>query len=509
MKVFIVDDEPLQRKLVRKMIDWERLGLTVAGEAEDGEEALSKILSEKPDILIMDINIPYLNGIEVSERAKAALPHIQVIILTAYGEFEYAKQALAFGAVSFVLKPVNPSELENELKKCCDNLEHFRKQEQSIKKMQAEITQKQKQQFLLEQISGLASSGADEKLWRDLDIIPRNYWVLLILGFRNREEGTEQIFEVEEMIQDYFPEYEQLELDRNYVFLLWGDEKSEYQLQLLCTYLQEVMNQKGCFWGGGSMVHQGMSELREAYQEAYAAGKRGAAQGKICIYEPVNIMQFLQTAAYEPESLVSLLRKNEYSQFLSMTASYFEKMERENVLPQIASYFAVDILVHVSLYMADLGIDFSSQTDQSLLAAMQDSGSVQEILTLLFEQLKKGRFLIEGHKMTATRRKADDARRFIDQNYSRQELGLSLVADAVGVNASYLSNIFKKECGCSLSRYLTMVRLRQACEWMRESPQRTLAEISEAVGYSDVYYFSKNFKKYYGITPSKYQEEMK
>ena len=106
MKVFIVDDEFLQRQLVKKTVNWEKLGLEIAGEAEDGEEALDKILEEKPDILIMDINIPYINGIQVSEKVKQVLPDTQVIILTAYGEFEYAKQALSLGAASFVLKPV-------------------------------------------------------------------------------------------------------------------------------------------------------------------------------------------------------------------------------------------------------------------------------------------------------------------------------------------------------------------------------------------------------------------
>ena len=100
MKVFIVDDEFLQRQLVKKTVNWEKLGLEIAGEAEDGEEALDKILEEKPDILIMDINIPYINGIQVSEKVKQVLPDTQVIILTAYGEFEYAKQALSLGAAS-------------------------------------------------------------------------------------------------------------------------------------------------------------------------------------------------------------------------------------------------------------------------------------------------------------------------------------------------------------------------------------------------------------------------
>ena len=115
MKVFIVDDEFLQRQLVKKTVNWEKLGLEIAGEAEDGEEALDKILEEKPDILIMDINIPYINGIQVSEKVKQVLPDTQVIILTAYGEFEYAKQALSFGSCKFCVETGKSEELTEEL----------------------------------------------------------------------------------------------------------------------------------------------------------------------------------------------------------------------------------------------------------------------------------------------------------------------------------------------------------------------------------------------------------
>ena len=125
MKAFLVDDEFLQRKLVKKSVDWQSIGIELCGEAEDGEEALEKIFMLKPDILIMDINIPYVNGIEVSKKVKKVFPETQVIILSAYGEFEYAKEALSFGALSFVLKPLNPKELTSELMKCKEKIQKY------------------------------------------------------------------------------------------------------------------------------------------------------------------------------------------------------------------------------------------------------------------------------------------------------------------------------------------------------------------------------------------------
>lgn len=301
MKVFIVDDEFLQRELVKKTVDWKKLNMEVTGEAEDGEEAIKKIETLKPDILIMDINIPYIDGIEVSKWAKKKIPEIQIIILTAYGEFEYARQAISFGAVSFVLKPVNPQELMEELKKCRDNLKKMEKQRESIWELKKEVSRQQKEQKLLERLSGIC--------------LPRE---------------------------------------------------------------QEII------------------------------------RGEV------------------------------------------------------------------------------SSIDES-----------QEMLRVFME---KGMTLLEKKKIPAASKKVQEAVKFIDENFERFDMGLNLVAEAVGVNASYLSNIFKKEQGCSLSKYITSVRLEEARRLLVKYTDRTLIEISEAVGYTDVYYFSKNFKSYYGISPSKYQE---
>ncbi|MDO4343359.1 MAG: response regulator [Eubacteriales bacterium] len=510
MNVFLVDDEYLQRELVKKIVDWEKLDMQVSGEAEDGEEALEKVMKEKPDVLIMDINIPYINGIEVSRRVKEALPDIQIIILTAYGEFEYAKQALSLGAVSFVLKPVDPRELEQELMKCRGKLEQVRAREAAVNKMREKISQKEKEQFLLEQFSGIVAPEKEETIWRKLGRTPSEAMALLIVKFRDKHQTAEQSAEIEKTIWEYFPENERLEVNRDYVFLIFGKEQMEYQLQLLCAYLNETVNAGGKLLGGASRVHGRVCELREAYQEAYAACQRGA-QRQICIFEPLNMTAFLQSAAYEPETLIRQLRKREYDVFLKTVSSYFQEMERANALPREAGYVAVDILIHFSLYMTELGIDFFTETEaeQQSLFRLQENGSVRAIAQQLLWLLETGRSLIEKHKIPATKRKAQDAKTFIDQNYNRFDMSLIMVAEAIGVNASYLSNIFKKECGCSLSKYLNSVRLEQARKQTKEFPEKTLIEISEAVGYADVYYFSKNFKACYGVTPSKYQEEQR
>lgn len=511
MNVFVVDDEFLQRELIKKVIDWEALEMKVAGEAEDGEEALAGAMELKPDVMIMDINIPYINGIEVSKKIKKALPNTQIIILTAYGEFQYAREALALGAVSFVLKPVDPDELTGELQKCREKLEKIQSQEKSLKMMKAEIDQRQKEQFLLEQISGIVPPVNDCAAWEKLGLFYDRPIAMLYVKFSGQEGFSHRIEELEEMVEDYFPCYEVLAIRQDILFLLFGEEKMELVLQLLYTYLQEEMNRDGNFFGGVSLVHSGGIYLREAYQEAYEAGKKGERKNRICIFEPLSMSEFLRSVAYEPEKLMYLLRKKDYEGFQAAISEYFRRMEEENMFLPAAYYVAMDILVHFSLYLTELGMDFSSGTEeeQRALSRSGENGNIKAMKEILQRLLGRGQEMIESQRIPATKKKVQDAKSFIEENYYRFDMSLNLAAEAAGVNASYLSNIFKKECGCSLSRYLTNVRLECAKQWMERAPGMTLADIAEKVGYADVYYFSKSFKNYYGITPSKYQEEIK
>ena len=128
---------------------------------------------------------------------------------------------------------------------------------------------------------------------------------------------------------------------------------------------------------------------------------------------------------------------------------------------------------------------------------------------------KRGEFLHIGIEMIdpkmipAGRKKVEEAKEFIRENYYRSSLTLNLIAEKLEANPSYLSSIFKKECGYSLSRYLISVRMEKAKQMMEESPDITVTEAAELVGYSDAYYFSKTFKQWYGILPSHYLEEQK
>ncbi len=196
------------------------------------------------------------------------------------------------------------------------------------------------------------------------------------------------------MMQDYFPEYECLEINQqDAVFLLYGENQMEYQVQLLGGYLQEEMNQSAVFWGGASQPRTAFTELKEAYQEAYSAGRKGRQQKRIHIFEPMDMTTFLGIISYESETINSLLKKRSYQEYMDCVEACFDRMKQENVTQQAAYYVAMDILVHFSLYLAEVGIDVGTQVevDQRALAKLQDYGSTEEIRDILWMILERGR----------------------------------------------------------------------------------------------------------------------
>lgn len=396
-KVLIVDDEYLQRELVKSTVAWEQLGLCIAAEASDGREAVETAERVRPDIIIMDINIPFLNGLEVSKRVKEILPETQIIILTAYGEFEYAREAIRFGAVNFLLKPLDPEELEKELRSACAKIEDIRKQ------------------FFVERLAGFQKEGDAEK-YREYGF-PVDEKICLIY-FRFSEEESLRCWrqEIQDLIEERFPKTEVLDMQSDLIFLLAEDpqvEEFRFRIRSACACVWEEMGEKSGLCGSASDIHDSVAEIHMAYKEAYEG---------------------------------------------------------------------------LSVYGRRCGINF------------YESRGVRKIL-------ESGLSLMEQRLVPSGRKKVEEAKQYIDENYWNGDLNLNLIAENIGVNPSYLSSIFKKEYGCSLSRYLISVRMEKGRQMMEESPDITVSEAAELTGYSDAYYFSKSFKQQFGISPSKYLRE--
>ena len=182
--VFLVDDEPILLEGIRSKIDWESIGLNFVGEATDGEIALSMLQELKPDILITDVKMPFMDGLELSSRIKKTQPWIKIIILSGHDEFEYAKKAISIGVEDYILKPFTADEVIESLKKACVQIDKERSQLSNISKMQEELKSKNKliqKEFLNDLVHGAFDKNAiqEKSSLLDLDVNSQNFRILI------------------------------------------------------------------------------------------------------------------------------------------------------------------------------------------------------------------------------------------------------------------------------------------------------------------------------------------
>ncbi len=506
IKVLIVDDEYLQRGMLKCAIDWDKLDMEIVGEAVDGKEALDISKKINPDIVIMDINIPYCNGIEVSKRIRQRNPDTQIIILTAYGQFDYARDALQLGAVSYILKPLDPAEMAFRLANCAKKLRSSWGQKEKMELLQLQKKQIQKEHFLLKLLTAPVCGEEDvENVLKKYGIDKQNKICVLDLYLYQNSGDYALIDAIEDIIEEFFSTCELLHMDNDFIEILFFKSKPD-GFNILAQNLRNRINHEysgqNRLCGGISHIHNGALDLYYAYQEARVARNQSIPCGRLLSYEPPHFLSFLKKGYYNPESLLNLLRAKKYEDALSMIHNCFEKSDSS----QLSFAIATDMLLNFSLFLMELGIDISEKMsdEHKLISHLNELGKFQDVEQELCNFLKTGIELIEKRLPPSTKRKVEDACRFIDHNYTRSDLSLNLVAKEVGVNPSYLSNIFKNECGCSLTRYIMKIRLENARRKIDRDPSIPVSVLAEEVGYTDMYYFSKIFKKQFGISPSKY-----
>jgi two-component system response regulator YesN len=199
--VFLVDDEPIVLEGIRTKIDWESAGFTFAGEATDGEIALSMIHEIKPDILITDIKMPFMDGLELSRLVKKEMPGIRIVVLSGYDDFNYAREAISIGVEEYILKPVSEESLMEELRKLADSVRAERRDDEAkIKYMRdrEEIRMLEQQKFLHDMIGGKLSIQDSLTLGKELgiDIAAEFYSVVLMHVFSGKGENNIDAYSV-------------------------------------------------------------------------------------------------------------------------------------------------------------------------------------------------------------------------------------------------------------------------------------------------------------------------
>ena len=535
IKVFLVEDEMVIRRGIKNSIDWEKEGYIFCGEASDGELAYPMIIKEKPDILITDIRMPFMDGLELCKLVKKELPKIKILILSGYDEFDYAKEAIRLGVTEYLLKPISSGKLLEALNGVSESIRREKEDKDLVRKYMEEMrenTEHEKQKFFEQMIAGnLSMADALETGKKyEMNLSAGMYNLLLFrftLGEENRKSG-ELLGEAEYAIEKLTERLEYVfEFQRGvegWAFLLMADneEQMSERVKELSKDLEEIMKNYStiAYFGGIGQPVARLRELEESFREAERAlaARFTMELNRIISVEDIRMAQNVDTlddieitSFGEIEKTRTMLEKflnngaeDEIDEFVDV---YINELPEENLKSVLMrQYIIMDAYIVMMSFCEKIeGIEGEMQAQsEELKNSMKTIQTLEEIKNYIRMLLKK----IIGVRDTISGRRYSDiieiAKDQIRKTYMSDEISLNTIAAEVGMSPSYFSSIFSKEMGKTFVEYLTEIRMDRAKELLMCSSMKT-SEIGYEVGYKDPHYFSYIFKKTQNCTPKEFR----
>lgn len=535
IKVFLVEDEMVIRRGIKNSIDWEKEGYIFCEEASDGELAYPMIIKEKPDILITDIRMPFMDGLELCKLVKKELPNIKILILSGYDEFDYAKEAIRLGVTEYLLKPISSGKLLEALNGVSESIRREKEDKDLVRKYMEEMrenTEHEKQKFFEQMIAGnLSMADALETGKKyEMNLSAGMYNLLLFrftLGEENRKSG-ELLGEAEYAIEKLTERLEYVfEFQRGvegWAFLLMADneEQMSERVKELSKDLEEIMKNYStiAYFGGIGQPVARLRELEESFREAERAlaARFTMELNRIISVEDIRMAQNVDTlddieitSFGEIEKTRTMLEKflnngaeDEIDEFVDV---YINELPEENLKSVLMrQYIIMDAYIVMMSFCEKIeGIEGEMQAQsEELKNSMKTSQTLEEIKNYIRMLLKK----IIGVRDTISGRRYSDiieiAKDQIRKTYMSDEISLNTIAAEVGMSPSYFSSIFSKEMGKTFVEYLTEIRMDRAKELLMCSSMKT-SEIGYEVGYKDPHYFSYIFKKTQNCTPKEFR----
>ena len=518
--VLVVEDEQNQRRAIVERVDWSAAGFEVIGEAENGAEALDLVETLEPDLIMTDIKMPMISGLELAAKVRELRPATQIVILSGYDSFEYARTAINYNIISYLLKPISSSELTEELYNI-----HRRMDERIAGTVGGEKNDTEKElrklsaaEFLMPLMLGGGEKQLDdaelENKALELGIIdkPHCRYGVLVSKFKNAagENSITPESEHAEFINNVIHRYLCCETFISYgravtlVAVPEGEPFSaslELPLRELVQSAKRLLNETCTV--GVSREFTGLSHCASAYFQAITARRYtsdGAGEVRFIAdqeHDGEFEFEYVEKTVMKLEQLLKVGDGDSLTEFINELY--------ENNTPENANLLVVQIIASVCRVV-------SNASDKTELAHLVESNPIFARITSyssesgmrneLIDFCRAAKSIISQSQRRESEVLCDKAMQIIDTRYGDENLSLTGISAELAVSPNYLSTLIKKEKKKNFITLLTERRMKAAYDMLVCSTMKVL-EIAEKCGYSDQHYFSYCFKKFYGESPNK------
>ncbi|MFC3798940.1 response regulator [Cohnella sp. GCM10012308] len=528
LKVVVADDEKIQREGIARHIPWQELQLELAGCAKDGREALALMELQGADILITDIRMPGMGGLELCASARELYPELQIMIISGYDEFEYARAAIELNAYSFMLKPINIRQLAEKLGKLAIQLEQHRRSEADLAAMHRQL--EESRPLLLDKFAkdllfgrlrhedtianraqtlsfSIPESGCSVVLIQLEDIpkedVSRTAHQLLMLELQR---------DLSELLAPGNRGMAFLSGEDELIALLFHESPDEQalslQLEALRTCLHSRFPRRATISASG--VKRTFAELEDGYREAEAASRQKFYLGK---GSTIRYADF-DADTLPPASLAGAVERLMADVGTGQQARIAEQLDEIlRHIPYSAGIgahalrsFGFQIVsdIYKQAFAMNVQIDAVFGENALLWESVAAFDTVPEAREWLTEALTTLATHVYGKRSRKHADVVDTILDVLDNRYG-EPITIEELAKKVFLTPNYICNIFKENVGESIIDYLTKVRMKQA-KALLIGTRCKIYEVAEQTGFNNTSYFSSVFKGMFGVSPKEFRE---
>ncbi|WP_339268985.1 response regulator transcription factor [Paenibacillus sp. FSL K6-1330] len=505
-KVFFVDDEPLIAQGLATIVDWQNYDLHVTGSANDGLQALERLREEPVDLLITDIMMPRMNGLELIKKVKEMHPRTKFIVLSGYEEFEYVKVGITLGIQNYILKPINIEELEATIKHIRGDWER-----EELKRFRSEEDWKILRSNILQRWVNGEIKSSELKQRAELLGIPLNYvsYQVYVLRLISDERPVSQLYRLTSLADEYCRAFSE-ELGGDHEVICFPDADDDIVVMSVAMNERRDAAREGMrnamaklreltglrMWcSEGNAGLNDFKDIQESYRKAKGHFNVCLIAGDdMTLYSPPVEPETVQaSSSARPDTFAKLLIEGDVPSLQAYIESVLGDGSGEQTVPR-------GTCLNAAVQLMIAAKDMEKNPDYSeIFTPMHRINTLQglrnHVWRIVERSLARLQEADQGYSLHVS---------FLVeqvQHHYPEELSLKTLSQRLQMHPNYLGQLFQQEVGASFSDYLNQYRIEKATQLLLHTDQKT-ADIAFSVGYTDSSYFYRQFKKYTGVSPT-------
>ena len=522
-RVLLVDDEQDIREGISRKMDWLGLGFSLVGEAANGQDALELAETLRPDVILTDIKMPFMDGLELCRILTDRLPAARFVVFSGFDDFEYAKQAIQMNVVEYILKPINADELSDVLRRLKEQLDRERAERRNVERLRSRYTENLpilRELFYANLLDGRIEPGTERERAARLDIeLQGEEWAVGLAYIGSDSRDALSTLSVQKLLEETLTADRcRLSLYNDWVALvvsLTGDftvydliRRLDRSCTLAASYLGLTLTV-----GVGAPCRE-LSDLARSAAEARTALEYRSMVGRgqviyIGDLEPDGgpVLSFEEA---DERALTAAVKLGNDREIRDAAAALAEKIRRANPSAGQYSLFLMELVTHLVKMTRRSGVSVEEVFGADFSLPMQHSElpALGELEGWCAERCLRLHTMIRRRQTDSAGQTVETAKEYIRQHYAESDLSVEKLCAYLHLSSTYFSTLFKRETGTSFTAYVTTVRMEAAAEAIRSTEEKTYL-IAQRCGYEDPNYFSYVFKRHFGVTPTKYRSEGK